>query len=83
MELGGIWSRASWWWMDIENLIESYGYVAVLVGTFLEGETIVVLSAFAAHQGYLPLLEVIFAAFIRSLAGGSTFTSGGNIAVFC
>lgn len=59
--------------MDIENLIESYGYVAVLVGTFLEGETIVVLSAFAAHQGYLPLSEVIFAAFIGSLAGDQLY----------
>jgi len=59
--------------MEIENLIHSYGYVAVLVGTFLEGETIVVLAAFAAHQGYLPLSEVILAAFIGSLAGDQLY----------
>lgn len=59
--------------MDIEYLIRSYGYVAVLVGAFLEGETIVVLAAFAAHQGYLPLSEVILAAFIGSVAGDQLY----------
>lgn len=59
--------------MNVENLIHSYGYLTVLVGTFLEGETIVVLAAFAAHQGYLPLSEVILAAFMGSLAGDQLY----------
>jgi membrane protein DedA with SNARE-associated domain len=55
--------------MNVENLIHSYGYLAILVGTFLEGETVVILAAFAAHQRYLPLSEVIVSAFLGSLAG--------------
>lgn len=59
--------------MNVENLIHSYGYLTVLVGTFLEGETVVILAAFAAHQGYLRLSEVILSAFLGSLAGDQLY----------
>jgi membrane protein DedA with SNARE-associated domain len=39
--------------MTLESLVDAYGYVAVLVGTFLEGETIFVSGGFAAHRGYI------------------------------
>lgn len=32
--------------MDLANLVRSYGYLAVFSGTFLEGETILLLAAF-------------------------------------
>ena len=32
--------------MGFETFLKSYGYLAVLVGTFLEGETILVLGIF-------------------------------------
>ena len=51
----------------IEHLIETYGYLAVLLGTFFEGETILVLAGFAAHRGYLYLPWVILAAFAGTL----------------
>lgn len=57
----------------METLIETYGYAAVLVGTFLEGETILVLGGFAAHRGYLALPWVILAAFVGSLCGDQLF----------
>jgi membrane protein DedA with SNARE-associated domain len=53
----------------MEELIAQYGYLAVLVGTFLEGETIVVLGGLAAHQGLLQLEYVIVAALIGSFLG--------------
>jgi len=59
--------------MTLESVIDTYGYVAVLIGTFLEGETILVLGGFAAHRGYLALSGVIFAAFIGSLCGDQFF----------
>jgi len=59
--------------MTLESLIETYGYGTVLVGTFLEGETILVLGGFAAHRGYLALPWVILAAFIGSLCGDQLF----------
>jgi len=59
--------------MSIESLIDTYGYLAVLIGTFLEGETILVLAGFAAHRGYLNLNGVILAAFAGSLCGDQLF----------
>jgi len=57
----------------LESLIETFGYLAILIGTFLEGETILVLGGFAAHRGYLALPWVILAAFIGSLCGDQLF----------
>ena len=54
----------------MESWIETYGYVAVLVGTFVEGETVLVLAGFAAHRGYLYLPLVILVSFVGTLAGG-------------
>lgn len=45
--------------MSLENVIESYGYWALFLGTLLEGETFVVIAGFLAHQGYLQLKLVI------------------------
>jgi len=55
--------------MPIEQLLASYGAIGVFIGTFFEGETIVILAAFAAHQGYLTLWEVIAAAFAGACLG--------------
>ena len=58
---------------DWTQLIEQYGYLAVLVGTFLEGETILVIAGYAAHNGHLRLPWVILAAFAGSFTGDQTF----------
>jgi membrane protein DedA with SNARE-associated domain len=52
--------------MDIQSLIDTYGYLAVFVGAFLEGETILAMGGVAAHFGYLDLYIVI----VIALAGG-------------
>lgn len=59
--------------MTLESVIDTYGYLAVLIGTFLEGETILVAGGFAAHRGYLALPWVIVAAFLGSLCGDQLF----------
>ncbi len=53
----------------LEYLIRHYGYLGVLVGTFLEGETVLVLAGLAAHLGYLQLPLVILTAFTGALGG--------------
>ena len=53
----------------LERLVEDFGYVAILIGTFFEGETILLVGAFAAHQGLLRIEYVILIAFIGSFAG--------------
>jgi len=59
--------------MTLESVIDTYGYGAVPIGTYLEGETILVLGGFAAHRGYLVLPWVIVAAFFGSLCGDQFF----------
>jgi membrane protein DedA with SNARE-associated domain len=55
--------------MSLTDLVDRYGYVAIVVGTFVEGETILILGGFAAHQGYLAFHWVVLAAFAGSLSG--------------
>ncbi len=57
----------------MEAFLQTYGYWAVLIGTFLEGETILVLGGLAAHMGYMDLTGVIMAAFAGSLFGDQLF----------
>jgi membrane protein DedA with SNARE-associated domain len=55
--------------MSLEELVSTYGYTAITLGTFLEGETILVLGGFAAHRGMLELPWVMVCAFLGSFAG--------------
>lgn len=55
--------------MSLESLIGHYGYLFILVGTFLEGETTLILGAMAAKLGYLELPWVIVCAFVGTLCG--------------
>lgn len=59
--------------MELGSLVEHYGYAAIVVGTFLEGETVLVLGGLAAHLGYLTLPGVILAAFAGAIIGDETF----------
>ena len=44
---------------SLEGFVENYGYWAILAGTVLEGETVLILGGLAAHQGYLELAWVL------------------------
>jgi membrane protein DedA with SNARE-associated domain len=59
--------------IDVEHFIESYGYVAIFVGCFLEGETVLVLAGFAAYLGYLSLPGVIAVAAVGGFVGDQTW----------
>ena len=59
--------------MTIAELIQNYGYAAVAVGTFLEGETVLLLAGAAANLGHLSLPVVIFIATLASFAGDQLF----------
>ena len=56
----------------LESVVRDYGYWALLVGTFLEGETILLVAGFLAHSGHLDLSLCILAAFAGSLSGDQT-----------
>jgi membrane protein DedA with SNARE-associated domain len=59
--------------MSLSELISNYGYFAIAIGTFFEGETVLVLGGFAAHRGYLELQWVITWAFLGTLFGDQLY----------
>jgi membrane protein DedA with SNARE-associated domain len=59
--------------ITIGQLLSDYGYWAVFVGSLLEGETILALAGFAAHQGYLSLPATIAIAFVGGTLGDQVF----------
>ncbi len=59
--------------MSLETFFGTYGYPALLVGTFFEGETFLVLAGFAASLGYLEIPWVILIAFVGTLSGDQVF----------
>lgn len=62
------------WLVNVPELIQHYGYLAVAVGTFLEGETVLLLLAgAAASRGHLALPTVIGVATLASFAGDQLF----------
>ena len=57
---------------ELSDLIQQYGYVAVFIGTFVEGESIALLGGFLAHGGYLNLTLVMLVSFVGSFSGDQT-----------
>lgn len=57
----------------LESLLNTYGYPILFVGTFLEGETVLVLGGVAAHLGYLSIPWVIFWGFAGTLFGDQLY----------
>ncbi len=56
---------------SLEYIIQTYGYVALFLGTFLEGETILLIAGFLAQSPVygLDLHLIILTAFCGSLCG--------------
>ncbi len=65
--------------MSVNAIIAQYGYLALFVGVFFEGETVLVVASFAAHQGYLKLQWVILTAFLGSFAGDEFYFFLGRL----
>jgi len=59
--------------MELSELLHSYGYALIFVGTLAEGETLLMLGGYFAHQGYLALGPVIVTAFIGAVCGDQLF----------
>lgn len=59
--------------MSLQELVSNYGYLAISVGTFLEGETILILGGLAAHRGFLQLPWVVVCAFLGAFSGNQLY----------
>lgn len=53
----------------LQQFLQDFGYFALFLGTFFEGETILVLAGFLAFRGYMQLEYVVAVAFFGSYAG--------------
>jgi len=62
----------------LEGFIATYGVFVVFVGAALEGETMVVLAGFLAHQGVIDVRTVAIAAFAGSFLGDEAWFWAGR-----
>lgn len=62
----------------LEAFVARFGYLAIGLGTFLEGETVLLAGGAFAHKGLLSLPGVIVAAFVGSLAGDQLWFFAGR-----
>ncbi len=53
----------------LQQFLQDFGYFALFLGTFFEGETILVLAGFLAFRGYMDINLVVIVAFFGSYAG--------------
>lgn len=53
--------------MNIEHIIMTYGYPALFLGVFFEGETVLILAGFLARRGYFALSPVVAVSFFGAL----------------
>lgn len=49
------------------DFIQNYGYIAVFLGSLIEGESVILIASVLAHQGYLSLTKIMITAFIGTL----------------
>jgi len=59
--------------MDLPAHLHSYGYALIFLGTFAEGESLLVLGGIFAHRGYLDLGGVIATSFLAAICGDQLF----------
>lgn len=59
--------------MDFSALLQTYGYPLLALGCLLEGETILALAGFAAHQGHLDFGVVVLIAAVGGFIGDQAF----------
>lgn len=59
--------------VSLALLVQQYGYIVVAIGTFFEGETVLVLGGLAAQLGYLELPWVIVSAFGGTVCGDQLY----------
>lgn len=55
--------------MATDSLIAEHGWLAIAIGCFLEGETMLVVGGIAAQQGAISLSSVMVAGFVGGITG--------------
>lgn len=59
--------------LSLEHLLEIYGYPVLFAGTFLEGETPLLMAGFLSHRGYFAFPLVVLVAFAGTFSADQLF----------
>jgi membrane protein DedA with SNARE-associated domain len=65
---------------SFENIIHSYGYAGIFIGTLIWGEIALIMGAFLASEAYLYLPLVILSSFLATLIGDQLLFFLGHFA---
>lgn len=65
--------------MNWTLLLQNYGYLAVFIGAFFEGETVLLLGSYAVHQHYLQLWPLIASGAVGGFAGDQFYYQLGRL----
>jgi membrane protein DedA with SNARE-associated domain len=57
----------------LEELISQYGYIAIFILTFFEGESVLIAAGFLAFSGYLNAIAIVLVSTAASYVGHGTF----------
>ncbi|MEW6418538.1 MAG: DedA family protein [Nitrospirota bacterium] len=57
----------------MEEFISRYGYIAIFILTFFEGESVLIAAGFLAHSGYLDTNAVVLVSAVASYIGHGAF----------
>jgi membrane protein DedA with SNARE-associated domain len=63
----------------LESFLEEFGYIALMVGTFLEGETAILIASSLIHQGFFAALPTVVAGFAGSFVSDWLYYLIGRI----
>lgn len=64
--------------MDFAHLIQTYGYLAVTLGSFVEGEAVLLAGSLAAYHGHLEMPLVMTFAAVASFMGDLPYFFAGR-----
>jgi membrane protein DedA with SNARE-associated domain len=56
----------------LQEFIKDWGYIAVFLGSLVEGESVIFVAGFLAHEGYLSLPKIIIISFMGTLIADQT-----------
>ena len=62
----------------MQEFVENWGYIAVFLGSLVEGESIIFIAGFLAHEGYLSLPKIIVISFLGTLFADQTLYFMGH-----
>ena len=62
----------------LESFVIRWGYLAIALGIFLEGESVLILGGALAHRGLLSLPFVVLVAFVAALASDQLWFQMGR-----